>query len=57
VILYYENATYDSARLVWHKEEGVLSEATGAAKLDKPGAIEEEPPTRNGLICQTGRSR
>ena len=43
VILYHENDTYDSASVLWHKHDGALNEIAGAARLDQPGTIEEEP--------------
>ena len=42
VILYHEDATYASARVLWRKRDGVVSEITGAAQLDEPGTIDEE---------------
>lgn len=44
VILYPEDATYASARVLWRKQGGAVSEITGAARLDEPGAINEEEP-------------
>jgi hypothetical protein len=44
VILYREDTIYASARVLWRKRNGVVNEVTGAARLDKPGAIEDEEP-------------
>lgn len=48
VILYHEDATYASARVLWRKRGGAVSEVTGAARLDEPGAIGEEEPDDDG---------
>jgi hypothetical protein len=42
VILYREDAAYESADALWRKQGEVLREAAGAARLDVPGKIEEE---------------
>jgi hypothetical protein len=42
VILYHEDATYASAQVMWRKRDGTVSEITGAARLDEPGAIDDE---------------
>ncbi len=42
VIFYHEDETYASARVMWRKRDGAVSEITGAARLDEPGAISEE---------------
>jgi hypothetical protein len=42
VILYHEDATYASAQVMWRKRDGTVSEITGAARLDEPGAIDAE---------------
>lgn len=42
VILYHEYAAYESATVLWRKEDDRLTEAAGAARLDAPGDIEEE---------------
>jgi hypothetical protein len=44
VILYHEDVAYASARVLWRKRGGAVSEITGAARLDDPGAIDEEEP-------------
>jgi hypothetical protein len=44
VILYREDTMYASALVFWRKRDGGVSEITGAARLDKPGAIEDEEP-------------
>jgi len=43
VILYPEDSIYKSARALWRKRDGVVTEIAGAAQLDEPGAIEDEP--------------
>lgn len=42
VILYPENAIYESAHALWRKQDAVVSEISGASRLDEAGTIEEE---------------
>jgi Eco29kI restriction endonuclease len=42
VIVYHEDATYDSADVMWQKQDKTLVEVAGAARLDAPGTIEVE---------------
>jgi hypothetical protein len=42
MILYPEQAVYESASVLWRKEDGVLIEAAGDALLAAPGDIEED---------------
>jgi Eco29kI restriction endonuclease len=42
MILYPEQDTYESATVLWRKENGILSEGAGAAQLAAPGNIEED---------------
>ena len=48
MILYHEDATYASAGTLWRKRDGAVSEISGAARLDEPGAIGEEEPDDDG---------
>jgi hypothetical protein len=43
VILYHEDEVYDSANVLWRKQDGVLNEAAGAAQLGAAGEIKDEP--------------
>ena len=43
VILYEEDRTYESARTVWRRRRGILTVEAGAARLDEPGDVEDEP--------------
>lgn len=42
LILYHEVEVYESANVLWRKQDGVLSEVAGAARLAAPGNIEED---------------